>query len=106
VQGELSDYMLHVNNAIETKTDDCRTDESQNLPVKVPEWKEITIKKKDGGFDLKVNECLEPFNDRELLFCQRRYRSCSLLHRTSCSKVVASHPVVGIHVKAFVTAAV
>jgi len=45
VQGDLSDYMLHVNNAKETKTDDCRTDESQNLPVKVQEWKEITIKK-------------------------------------------------------------
>ena len=38
--------MLHVNNAKETKTDDGRTDESQNLPVKVQEWKKNNNKRR------------------------------------------------------------
>jgi len=38
--------MLHVNNAKETKTDDDRTDESQNLPAKVREWKKVIIKER------------------------------------------------------------
>ena len=49
-----------VNTAKETKTDDGQTDACQNLPVKVQEWKKK--KKKDGGFDLKVNECFGAFS--------------------------------------------
>ena len=54
-----------VNNAKETKTDDGQTDESQNLSVKVQEWKKER-EKKDGGFDLKVNECFGAFSRQRL----------------------------------------
>jgi len=46
-------------------------------------------KKKEGSFDLKVNECFGAFSRqrvRELMLCQRRYRAGSAI---ACCTLVA-----------------